>query len=325
MPRLSSILVPLDGSGFAEQALPLATELAQASGAALRLAYVHTPAASWDPGVEFSLFDPELEQQVRERELAYLDRLGHQLTQGGGLHVERALLNGTIAPALEDYVERTGTDLVIMTSHGRGGVGRMVLGNVADQLIHRLKVPVLVLRPEEMKKARKEEYGHRRILVPLDGSELAASILDEAKAFARMTRSELLLLMVVQPVPVLLPPFIWPPERLVATPEDRELAARKYLETLKKQLRDERFLVQSRVRTARKVAPEILRVARDEECSMVALATHGASGLDRMMLGSVADQIVRHADVPVLVLRPTIAEQTIEPPISSAVAELIAR
>ena len=325
MPRLSSILVPLDGSGFAEQALPLGAELAQASGAALRLAYVHTPAASWDPGVEFSLFDPELEQQVRQRELAYLERLGSQLTRGGGLHVERVLLNGTIAPALEDYVERSGTDLVIMTSHGRGGVGRMVLGNVADQLIHRLNVPVLVLRPEEMKHARQEEYGRRRILVPLDGSELAASILGEAKAFARMTRSELLLLMVVQPVPVLLPPFIWPPEKLVAPPEQRELAARRYLEMLKKQLRTEGYVVQSRVRTARKVAPEILSVAREEECSMIALATHGASGLNRVMLGSVADQVVRHSDIPVLVLRPTITEPLAESRVDSAVAELIAR
>ena len=324
MLRLSGITVPLDGSAFAEQALPLAVELAQASHASLKLAYVHTPAAAWDPGVEFSLFDPELEQQVREREMAYLDRVAHQLDWGAGLHIERVLLNGTIASALEDYVARSGTDLVVMTSHGRGGVSRMLLGNVADQLILKLRVPVLVVRPEEMKQAHPEEYGHRRVLVPLDGSPLAASILEQARAFAWMTRSELLLLMVVQPIPVLLPPFLWPPEKLLESPEQRELAARRYLETLKKELRSEGIMVQSRVRTARKVAREILHTARAEECSMIAMATHGASGLDRVMLGSIADQVVRHADMPVLVLRPEIAE-TEEETANSLVAAAIAR
>jgi nucleotide-binding universal stress UspA family protein len=321
---LSGITVPLDGSAFAEQAIPLAAQLAQASKACLRLAYVHTPAAAWDPGIEFSLFDPEMEQQVREREMAYLDRLAHALTAGGGLHVERALLNGTVASSLQDYVERTGTDLVVMTSHGRGGVSRVLLGNVADQLILRLRIPVLVVRPEEMKQAPRGDYDHHRILVPLDGSPLAASILEQAKAFARMTRSELLLLMVVQPVPVLLPPFIWPPEKLVEPVEQRELEARRYLETLKKELRAEGFAVQTRVHTARKVARQILHTARTEECWMIALATHGASGLDRVMLGSIADQVIRHADHPILVLRPELAE-TEEEDTNALAAAAIAR
>jgi nucleotide-binding universal stress UspA family protein len=310
MLQFTSILVPLDGSSFAEQALPLARQLAAASSACLRLAYVHTPSASWDPGVEFSLFDPEIEKQVRERELSYLQSLARRLTNGGGLHVECALLNGSIAESLEEYVARTGTDLVIMTSHGRGGVGRMVLGNVADQLVHRLHVPVLVLRPEEKKRAPRPEPEHRRILVPLDGSGLAASILDEAITFARLTGSELLLLGVVQPPPVLVPPFVWEPEALLESPEHRELAVRRYLESIKARVRQEGITVQGRVHKARKVAREILNVARDEECSFIAMATHGASGPDRFILGSVADQVVRHADVPVLVLRPKVTEES---------------
>jgi nucleotide-binding universal stress UspA family protein len=92
---------------------------------------------------------------------------------------------------------------------------------------------------------------------------------------------------------------------------------------VKQELRAEGLVVQSRVRTARKVAREILGTARTEECSMVALATHGASGLDRVMLGSVADQVVRHADLPVLVLRPEVLE-TEEAVTHSLVAAAIA-
>ena len=322
MLQLSSILVPLDGSSFAEQALPFARQLALASGASLRLAYAHTPATTGDPGVEFRLFDPK-EEQVRQNELAYLETMAKRLTNGGGLHVECALLKGTTAPALEDYVERTGTDLVVMTSHGRGGIGRLMLGNVADQLVRRLNVPVLVIRPGE--KASPAESQRRRILVPLDGSPLAESIMEEAKTFARITESELMLVMIVLPLPILLPPYAWPPETLTQSPEHRELAARQYLEAVMKQLKNEGLAVQSRVRTARKVTREILQVAKDEECNMVAMATHGSSGLDRMMLGSVADQVVRHADIPVLLLRPQLAEQAEDESFPNAAAEFVAR
>ena len=311
MLQLSSITVPLDGSAFAEQALPLASRLARLSSATLRLALVHAPASTWDPGVEFSLFDPDIEVQVREREYSYLESTARKLSTGGELHVECALLNGSIAESLEDYVERTGTDLVVMTSHGRGGVGRMVLGNVADQLVHRLHVPVLVLRPEE-KKQKGPTPEARRLLVPLDGSAVAASILDQAVTYARLTGSELLLVSVVQPVPVLLPPFLWPPERLTQSPEQRELEARRYLESVKHRLRAEGLTVQTRVTESSKVAREILRLAQKEECSLIAMATHGASGLDRMMLGSVADQVVRHAEIPVLLLRPVASDEPVE-------------
>jgi nucleotide-binding universal stress UspA family protein len=301
MLHLSTILVPLDGSSFAEQALPLARQLAHSSGARLRLVMVHTPATTWDPGVEFTLFDPEMERQLRERELAYLDAIARRITSESGIQIECALLSGAIGEALEQYVERTGTDMVVLTSHGRGGLGRIFLGNVADQLVRRLNVPLLVIRPVETPAAQPERH---RILVPLDGSPLAESILEEARVFARITGSELLLTMIVQPIPVLLPPFIWPPEQLTQSPQERELSARRYIETVKERLKAEGLVVQSRVRVGRKVAREILRLVQEEKCSMVAMATHGAGGLDRMMLGSVADQVVRHAETPVLLIRP---------------------
>lgn len=318
MLQLSSITVPLDGSRFAEQALPLAADLARSSSATLRLALVHTPASTWDPGVTFSLFDPDVEVQVREREHAYLEAMAARLGRAGELHVECALLSGSVAESLEEYVIRTGTDLVVMTSHGRGGIGRMVLGNVADQLVHRLHVPVMILRPEE-KKHKIAAPPARRIMVPLDGSDVAASILDQATTFARLTDSELVLVSILQPIPILIPPFLWPPERLTDSPEQRELTTRRYLEEVKQDLRGAGLEVTSLVRESSKVAREILRLATEQECSLIAMATHGASGLDRVMLGSVADQVVRHADIPVLLLRPVVVES---PPAEDSACQL---
>ncbi len=302
---LSSILVPLDGSGFAEQALPHAIQLVRAWRSKLRLASVHVPASSWDPGREFSMVDPQLDQQLRDRELAYLSGIAKRIIDEHDFDVECAVLDGAVADALETYVAQTRTDLIVLTSHGRGGLGRVVLGNVADQLIRRLEVPILAIRPVD----GAIRPPLRRILVPLDGSALADSIMEQAKMFARVTRAELMLAMIMQPVPVLLPPFVWPPVQLLEPPEQREHAGRLYLDLWKQQLTEEGFAVQTRVRTARKVAKEILQLVKDEECGMLAIATHGAGGLDRIMLGSVTDQVLRHSEVPVLVLRPGLADR----------------
>jgi nucleotide-binding universal stress UspA family protein len=316
---LTSILVSLDGSAYAEQALPLATGLVRMWGSRLRLVSVHTPATTWNAGGEFPLVDHDLDQQLREQEQSYLTEVAARITADGDLDIECTVLDGRVAEAIVNFVQQTRTDMVVLTSHGRGGLGRIVLGNTADQLVRRLEVPVLVVRA-----GQDAQQGPHRILVPLDGSALSDSIMEQAKTVARVTRSELLLAMILQPLPILLPPFLWPPEKLTEPRELRERAGRTYLELWKKQLAGEGFAVQSRVRTARKVAKEILQLVKDEECGMIAMATHGASGLDRVMLGSVTDQVLRHAQVPVLVLRPVLPASAKDESLAGGAAELIA-
>jgi nucleotide-binding universal stress UspA family protein len=301
MQYLASIVVPLDGSPFAEHALPLAVQLATAWKSRLHLVTVHTPATTWNQGGEFPTFDPDLDQELRRQEANRLQAIAQRIGVESDIGVDTEVIDGPVGEALEKFVGQVRADLVVLTSHGRGGIARVVLGNTADLLVHRLSVPVLVIRP-----------GHevppgslrRRMLVPLDGSALAESIMEQAKTMARATRSDLLLAMILTPLPVLLPPFVWAPEVLEESPEIRERAGHTYLELWKKQLSEEGFDVDIQVRTARKVAKEILQLAKDEECSVIAMATHGASGLDRAILGSVTDQVLRHADIPILVLRP---------------------
>lgn len=322
MQYLASILVPLDGSLDAEQALPLATQLVRSWGSTLRLVSVHLPAITWNPGVEFPLVTPDLDQELREQDMRYLKGVAARITSEGDVDIECTVLDGPVAEAIDHHIHDTCTDLVVMTSHGRGGLGRLVLGNTADQLVRRLEVPVLVIRATKDLRPVAEQH---RILVPLDGSALSDSIMEQVKAIARATRSELMLAMIMQPLPVLLPPFVWPPEKLTESPEVRERAGQMYLELWKQQLTGEGFVVQARVRTARKVAKEILQLAHDEGCSLIAMATHGASGLDRMMLGSVTDLVLRRAEVPVLVLRPVMADCPRTATLTGGTAELIAR
>jgi nucleotide-binding universal stress UspA family protein len=149
----------------------------------------------------------------------------------------------------------------------------------------------------------------RRILVPLDGSGLAESVLDEVRTLALAARPKVFLTTVVQTMLPSIMPWAGPTELYLESSEQREQLARKYLDDVRAQLAAEGFQVDARIASGSKVAREILRVAELERCDLVAIATHGAGGLDRVMFGSVTDQVVRHSHVPVLVIRPAMSRR----------------
>jgi nucleotide-binding universal stress UspA family protein len=140
--------------------------------------------------------------------------------------------------------------------------------------------------------------------VPLDGSGLAESVLDEVRSLALLAGSKVFLTTVVQTMLPSIMPWAVPSELYLESAEQREQMARQYLDDVRAQLAAEGFRVDARIASGTKVAREILRVAELEQCDCVAIATHGAGGLDRVMFGSVTDQVVRHSHVPVLVIRP---------------------
>jgi nucleotide-binding universal stress UspA family protein len=306
----TSILVPLDGSPIAEQALPIATELARTTGATLHLVTVHLQTNAWDPGMEFSIFSPDLDKQIRIQEEQYLDKLQQQLSAHRQLMVERQVIDGVTVDALVAHIQHTATSMVVMTSHGRGGLGRLLLGNVADSLIRQVGIPVLVVRP---RKEARPAGTRNRILVPLDGSALSESVMDQAKLVARRLGLDMMLTTIVQPMPHIAPIFTWPIEAMLSSELDRKGQAQQHLEAWKVALERDGFRVQVQAQVGRKVARAILDLAEAEGCSMIAMSTHGAGGIDRMMFGSVTEQVLRHAEVPVLVLKPPFKEEESAP------------
>ena len=141
------------------------------------------------------------------------------MKEESNLTVTCKLLDGPPAQTLADHVRENGIDLVIMTTHGRGGLSRFWLGSVADRLVHHLAIPVLVIRPSE---SARRIAGISRILVPLDGSALAESILDPLRTLAGVTGAELVLAAAVEPVPTLLPTFPYPVEVEPGNMDERE-------------------------------------------------------------------------------------------------------
>lgn len=300
-----SILVPLDGSPFAEQALPLATQLAKRSGGKLRLALVHQPPPNPNHSTWAKKFR-SVELATRKSEHAYLHGFADKLRSAGTDVTAAVTLSGPTGSTIADYVAEIGIDLVVMATHGRGGLQRAWLGSVADYLVRHLAVPVLLVRPAAKGAAPARESGNRQVVVPLDGSPLAEEVLESAAELAKAWDAEMTLLRIVHPI--VLSEGTIPP---TPSPYDEELTelsreqAQDYVRDLSERLREHGSRASGTAVVGWSTAATILSVSRPEQTLAIAIASHGRGGLRRLALGSVADKLVRGADVPVLVCHPT--------------------
>ena len=179
-----SLLVPLDGSSFAEHALPWALSIARRTGAALNLAQVHTMALFYDST------DLPADAAIREQEVANLQDVAKRLADVSPVRVNSALLDGPIPDALHAHAKSVNADLIVMTTHGRGALSRLWLGSVADRLVRRTPVPILLIRPKEGSSDIAQDPVLQRILVPLDGSALAEQILEPALALGSAMKAD---------------------------------------------------------------------------------------------------------------------------------------
>lgn len=296
-----TILVPLDGSSFAEQALPLAIRLARTTGSALILAMVEH--ISLGPG---EVTDPEtitaMQRLLHAEGEIYL-RTVMQHCEAPDVTIETAALRGGAVPVsqvLSGYIQDAGIGMVVMATHGRGGVKRAWIGSVADSLVRQLHVPVVLTRPGSA-----HVPAGNRILVPLDGSPLAEAALEEACTLAAAGHHDITLLQVVQPVMRTFSPLDVPYTGFdeILT-ESLRRVAEDYLDDLEERVRDRGIKCTGLTMLAPNVAEAILDMARPAHFGMIAIASHGRSGLRRLVLGSVADKVVRGSEVPVLVHRP---------------------
>lgn len=295
-----TIIVPLDGSAFAEQALPCAAMLARTYGARLCLAHVHVPMPSTHlfevPLVTHDDFETEIVGRVRE----YLAGVATRYANAG-VQVETALATGRIASELRTIIERYDGDLVVMTTHGRGGMARFWIGSSADQLVRETHVPMLLLRPIDEDATDLQPPDFRRILVTLDGSRESEQILAHAIALSQSGGIELRLLRVVPPrVPMVYPS----PRNGEQRSDELEQEALSYLGGIAADVQSESIKVTVDVITHVNPALAVLEYAKRESVDLIAMATHGRGGVRRMVLGSVTDKVLRGTALPMLLLRP---------------------
>jgi nucleotide-binding universal stress UspA family protein len=315
------ILVPLDGSSRAEQAIPVAARLAHTSGgtvvllraAALPPALVTYPPAG--PGTIPTIIDADFEKVKN-----YLQHMT-SLDSLRDVHVETEVIAGAAAATILSVAETQPIDLIVMYSHGYSGMKRWTLGSVAEKVAHSAPVPVLVLREGGPALVGTPPYaeGPVRALVPLDGSVQAkAALVPAAQLIAALSAPG--------PGALHLTRVVVLPDAAKISQSEREAImhkAKQYLSTTVEHLReglvaspvaDLHLTITWSVTIDDDIASGIIRMAEDGEgtegagvfggCDLIAMATHGYSGFQRWTLGSVTDRVLHATRLPLLIVRP---------------------
>jgi nucleotide-binding universal stress UspA family protein len=195
-------------------------------------------------------------------------------------------------------------DLVVMNVVGAGPWTRFWLGSIADELVRRLPMPVLLLRPQDSVPELGREPAFRHVLVPLDGSAGAEQIVEPAVALGTLMRAEYTLFRVVTPLTPAGNPTGEPPRQQLRVIEEQLRAdAQAYLVRVAERLRARSLRVQTRVVLHEHPAVAILD-AQAHGIDLIAFTTRGHRALPLLFLGSTADKVLRGASAPVLVQRP---------------------
>lgn len=283
MPR---IVVPLDKSELAEDALAWAAYFARSFGDSLHLVTVwDRDEAVWEAPAGSAATSNEEVAAVAD---AYLADVAARETLSG-LNVTREVRIGRPADQIAEIAAHADTRMAVLTSHGRSGLKRFIQGSVADHLVRTLTIPLCIVRPN----ASKPPIS--RMLVTLDGSETSERALGPAREVAAATGSELHLLRVANPLAEMPYTALAPAPDLGELSEQVITAANEYL------AQTARKAEHAEVRAGRPL-DVILDYAREKDCGLIAMGTHGRGGVLRLALGSTTDAVVRAADRPVLVI-----------------------
>jgi nucleotide-binding universal stress UspA family protein len=300
---LNTVLIPLDGTPESADILPVASALAGATAARLRLLRVvpeHGPHHADAPNALQEATD-------------YLDGVAAALQKDAGLAVSTVVRQGEPAAQIVEEILAAGLDLVAMTTHGRSGLQRAMLGSVAGRTLEHSPVPALVQRP-----GGKRVTEIRTLLVPVDGSPGGALALGSAVALARAAHARIVLLQVAVPlafviarsgVEVTMGPVYYDP----AWDEEMLASAQGYVSGLVTRLQRNGVDAEGRVEQGQDVLMTISETANQVDPDLIVMSTHALTGAARAVLGSVADGVVRTAGHPVLLVRQETAARLLAP------------
>jgi nucleotide-binding universal stress UspA family protein len=298
-----TIIAPTDGSDFEKAAIAVAASLAERFDATLHLVQVLAPPITSDTMLSFPA--TEITEQALEEEklsrLRKLEKLGEEVRANGRVRVETDLKEGNVTQTLVEYAKQLKADLIVMSSHSRGGLQRVSLGSVTDFLIRNTHRPVLVVRPDSAFVAETSGTTETRIVVPLDGSPLAEQILPEVTKLASAVNAAVTLVHVLTPQTysqkrIMQPGLPW---------WDTDMEnAEAYLSWPVNYLIKHGISATKQVMLHDDVATAILDYAIRNRADVIAIATNGIGGLQRFVFGTVADELTRKSPMAVLVVHP---------------------
>jgi nucleotide-binding universal stress UspA family protein len=291
------MLVPLDGSRLSEVVFPYAKDLAGRLGLDVTLFHVHSSKETETMPLHQAYI--EYKAQLMKRQLQEWRRKLGVGAEGAKLQVCGELATGYPAEEIMCYVEENNIDLILMSTHGRSGVRRWVMGSVADRLLCVSSVPVWLVRASAAESVTYDKWPKKTLLVPLDGSVLAEKVLPHVEVLAKQPGTP--------PVDVLLLRVDEPPatsgQYFHNIPEERE-DLEQYLSKIEGQLKNSGLRVQSEVGSGMS-AEQILEYGRANPFTIIVMSTHGRSGMSRWFYGSVATKVLENACNPIFLIRPS--------------------
>lgn len=299
----NAILVPLDGSSLAEQALSCALGLAR--GLAAELVLLRVVWIPPDVRVTVDESDARLAAATAGLEAEagdYLREVAGQLADAG-LEVRYAVRRGPVAEAILDYAAQEQVRQIVMATHGYSGIKRWTHGSVAERVLQAVHVPLLLVRVGEQHVSRdwRQPMDCRRILVPLDGSPMAEQILPSVTSVAQALSAQVVLFQV--PIAYvtgwMTGEWYLPVQGVLDTAEEN---SHGYLQSVAGRLEEQGLEVTTSTSIG-PVADCIVEYAEANDVDLVAMCTHGRTGLARWALGSVADRVLRAGSTPILLVR----------------------
>jgi nucleotide-binding universal stress UspA family protein len=294
------ILVPLDGSEVAEVALPYAEELSVKLGVGIELLRAVTlPVYSEPLG---GVYTVEQEAALRTGAKAYLEQISGRLKEKG-ITVSAEIICSTAAEGIIDYAFKDEVELIVLATHGHSGITRWALGSVADKVIRGTDKPVVLIRAKGRSPAVPGQGMIKKIVVPLDGSKESEAVIPCVTWLAYGLGAEVVLFQALaggfHTITAKGYNYTIFPEQQMAS--DKAFAE-DYLSSVGEQFKDKRITLNSEVRVG-EAAEGIIEFADDIEADMVAMSTHGRSGVSRWVMGSVAEKVLREGNRPLLLVR----------------------
>ena len=281
------ILFPTDGSDGAADGLEFALDVAAARDATLHLLSV---ANTTRGALETAAQDETLDERARE----VVDEAAERARERG-VEVVEEVERGNAYRVVCDYAASTGVDVVVMPTRGRRGLERFLLGSTTERVVRRSEVPVLTVRPDSNATAA---YPFEDVLVGVDGSHCGRAALDVGVAVADQEAAALHLLSVVDVA------ALGPDVRTEAIQDALEAEARSVVDDAAARASSAGVGPTAEVvQFGSSVQGAIRSYVEDEDVDLLVVGTHGRTGFDRFVLGSVAEFLVRTSPVPVLTVR----------------------
>jgi len=308
---IGPVIIPLDGSKLAEQAIALAYSMAlRMNNDVLLLQVVEKEAKSLPAQSDQAIRIDELPDYPLSQAKAYLQGIAERLQMEGGPSVSYDVVFGRPGEGIARVANEREASYVVMSTHGYTGFTRWMMGSVADRVLHLTERPLVLIRPPQnvtydaLEKQMTQLPEIKRMVVPLEGLPLAEQILPYVKQLAQAYGEEDIFLFHAMPA---FPAGLVPMQTAKLKREWLALSqeeAQTYLGNLVNELRRQGHTVQFAIRVGMP-AQEILEYTKEVDADLIMMTTHARDGINRFLLGSVTSHIVKGGQVPVMVIRPT--------------------